>query len=68
MTSSTPLQHLKEAKQIALDHGMFIAEKIERDTTLYLLYRETTPRNTFIGRRSSPRGIRSLVTKCADFR
>lgn len=68
MASHTPLQQLKQAKQIALDHGMFIAEKKERDTTLYLLYRATTPRNTFIGRRSSPSGIRTLVTKAASCR
>lgn len=67
MPSHTPLQQLKEAKQIALDHGMFIAEKKERDTTLYLLYRALTPRNAYLGKRSSPSGIRSLVAKCAAF-
>lgn len=27
----SPLQQLKEAKQIAKDHGLFVVEKAERD-------------------------------------
>lgn len=63
----SPLQQLKEAKQIARDHGLFVVEKAERDGTSYLLYREQQPTNTLIGRRSSPSGIRNLVCKVANF-
>lgn len=56
----TPAQQLKEAKQIALDHGMFIAEK----AGAYLLYRKTPVRNVFLGRRTRPEGIRALVCCC----
>jgi hypothetical protein len=68
MATHTPLQQLKEAKQIAKDHRMFIAEKKERAGTLYLLYRAATPRNIFLGKRVTPSGIRTLVSKCANFR
>lgn len=67
MPSPTPLQQVKEAKQIAKDHGMFVAEKKDRDGTTYLLYREGHPRNIFLGKRTTPAGIRSLVGKCANF-
>lgn len=67
MASHTPLQQLKEAKQIAKDHGMFVAEQKARDGTTYLLYREGHPRNVFLGKRSTPEGIRTLVAKCANF-
>ncbi|THF61434.1 hypothetical protein E6C76_20350 [Pseudothauera nasutitermitis] len=64
----TPLQQLKEAKQIARDHGLFVAEKKDiRGHTAYLLYRETPTRNVFVGKRSSPEGIRALVCKAANF-
>ena len=63
----SPLQQLKEAKQIARDHGLFVVEKAERDGTRYLLYREQQPTNALIGRRSSPGGIRDLVCKVANF-
>lgn len=56
-----PRQVLKEAKQIALDHGMFV---VERPGT-YLLYREEKPANVFIGKRGSVEGIRALVARCA---
>ncbi|WP_068638755.1 hypothetical protein [Thauera butanivorans] len=62
------LQQLKEAKVIAKDHGLFVVERRDqRGTTAYLLYRESTPRNVFIGKRNSPQGIRSLVCKAANF-
>lgn len=64
----TPLQQLKEAKQIARDHGLFVVEKQDgRGKTAYLRYRENRPANTYIGRRSSPAGIRALVCKAANF-
>lgn len=66
MPSRNPIQLLKEAKQIAQDHGMFVVERKGKDTE-YLLFRALTPRNAFLGKRSSVSGIRSLVAKCADF-
>lgn len=66
MTSRDPRQQLIEAKQIAKDHGMFLVER-KGKATEYLLYRATTPRNAFLGKRNSVSGIRSLVAKCADF-
>lgn len=42
----SPLQQLKEAKQIARDHGLFVIEKPDgRGNTAYLLYREHRPGN-----------------------
>lgn len=64
----TPLQQLKEAKQIARDHGLFVSEKKDiRGNTAYLLYREVPGRNVFVGKRNSPEGIRALVCKTANF-
>lgn len=63
----TPLQQLKEAKVIARDHGLFVVEKPERAGTRSLLYRSQTTGNVFLGRRSSPEGIRALVCKVANF-
>lgn len=63
----TPLQLVKEAKQIARDHQLFVVEKPDAKGIAYLLYREQQPTNTFIGRRRSPEGIRALVCKVANF-
>ena len=64
----SPLQQLKEAKQIARDHGLFVIEKPDgRGNTAYLLYREHRPGNVYIGRRNTPEGIRRLVCKAANF-
>lgn len=63
----SPLQQLKEAKQIARDHHLFVVEKPDRDGTRYLLYREAQPRNTYIGARSSPEALRALVCKVTNF-
>lgn len=63
-----PRQTLKEAKQIALDHNMFVVEKADRaGMTKYLLYRRTTPHNTLVGRRATPDALRSLVCKAANY-
>lgn len=63
----TPLQLVKEAKQIARDHHLFVVEKPDAKGIDYLLYRQQTPGNVFIGRRRSPEGIRALVCKVANF-
>ncbi len=63
-----PRQTLKEAKQIALDHGLFVVEKADRaGMTQYLLYRCTPPNNTYVGRRATPAALRSLVCKAANY-
>lgn len=59
----SPLQQLKEAKQIAKDHGYFVAER----GGAYLLYREQPGGNVFIGKRASPEGIRRFVCKVTNF-
>ena len=68
MASHTPNQQLKEAKQIAKDHGMFVVEQKAAAGTQYLLYRELSPRNAFLGKRATPSGIRKLVANVANFR
>lgn len=62
-----PRQVLKEARQIAQDHGCFISEKSDKaGTTTYLLYRKTTP-PTYVGRRTSVTGLHSMVCKACNF-
>lgn len=61
----SPLQQVKEAKQIARDHGLYVVEKRTTTGIDYLLYRETG--RAYIGKRTSPAGIRSLVCKAANF-
>lgn len=58
-----PIQQLKEAKQLARDHGCFV---LERGDT-YLLYRVQPGGNVLIGRRKSCAGIRRLVCRATDF-
>lgn len=62
-----PLQLVKEAKRIALDHNLFVVEKPDPKGIAYLLYRKQLPANVFLGRRRSPAGIRDLVCKVANF-
>lgn len=63
MTCHSPLQKLKEAKQIALDHDLFVVEKDEK----YLLYRKLALRNDFIGSRSTPEALRQFVCRVTNF-
>lgn len=64
----SPLPQLKEAKQIARDHGLFVVERQDtRGITTYLLYRGTSPRNTFVGRRRDIGALRAMVCKAANF-
>lgn len=54
---------LKHAKMIAKEGGCFIVERGGYDNKEYLLYRECSPRNVFVGKRSSIAGILALVKK-----
>ena len=56
-----PLQVLKEAKQIAIDYGMFVVEKSGK----YLLYRKNPARAIYLGSRGSVDGLRAFVVRCA---
>lgn len=61
MRQRNPLQVLKEAKQIALDHAMFVVEKGGK----FLVYRVCKPRNVYLGSRGSVEGLRAFVARCA---
>lgn len=71
MRRHTPLQKLREANQIARDHGMHVVECQTRDKAggrrcEYVLYRDLPGgHSTRIGRRASVDGIRSLVIRAA---
>ena len=67
MTRHTPIQQFKEAKQIAEDHGLFVVEKAGAKATEYQLYRRMATRSVFIGKRSTPEGLRTLVCKVTNF-
>ncbi len=62
-TARNPIQLIKEAKQIARDHGCFIVEKTGR----FLLYRRTPTCNVFVGSRSEPAALRAYVCKVTNF-
>jgi len=64
----SPLQQVKEARQIAKDSNLILAEKKIGDQLVYFLYRITGGGNVFIGKRSSPSGIRHFVGKVAGIR
>ena len=58
-----PIQVLKEAKQIARDHGCFVTEKSGK----YLVYRQTPARPVYLGSRGTPETLRSFVCKVTNF-
>lgn len=62
-TTRNPIQVLKEAKQIARDHGCFVAEKPGR----FLVYRKTPTGNVFLGFRSDVNALRAYVCKVTNF-
>ncbi|MFA7278610.1 MAG: hypothetical protein WC100_00780 [Sterolibacterium sp.] len=64
----SPLQQIKEARQIAKDFNLFLSEKKIGDRTDYLLFRITGGGHVFIGKRSSPAGIRQFVAQVANCR
>lgn len=62
-TQRNPIQVLKEAKQIARDHGCFVVEK----TGKYLVYRRTPTCNVYVGARGTPDSLRTFVCKVTNF-
>lgn len=64
----SPLQQLKEARQIALDHGLVVVDGKAGQKTTYKVYRKLPERVTYIGRRSDPAALRAFVCACAGFR
>lgn len=63
MRTHSPRQKLKEAQMAAREHGCFVAEKHNGNCFQYLLYRCCSPTNVFLGKSTSPDGIRRLVLK-----
>jgi hypothetical protein len=63
MTRHSPLKQFKQAKQIAQDHGLFIVDKPGD----YRLYRKMALRIVFIGKRSTPEALYTLVCKATNF-
>ncbi|PKO49034.1 MAG: hypothetical protein CVU31_02630 [Betaproteobacteria bacterium HGW-Betaproteobacteria-4] len=61
MATQTPVRAIKEAKKMASDYGMFVVEKPGR----FLLYRQSTPRNVYLGFRSDVAAFRRFVEACA---
>jgi hypothetical protein len=55
---------LRDAKQIARDHGHFVVEKPDG----YLLYREASPKNVYVGKRKDVADMLYFVKKVTGFR
>lgn len=69
MVHRDPRQLVKEAKQIARDHGLRLVECQTPAGTDYIIYRPLPDgRTTRIGKRSTPDGIRRFVADVAGFR
>lgn len=68
MKRHSPAQQLREAKQIAKDHGMVVIEKqIARGETDYFVYRFVPGRGkVFLGHRKQIEMLRRWVAKLAD--
>lgn len=58
-----PIQVLKEAKQIARDHGCFVVEKGGK----YLVYRSNPRGNVYLGFRGTPETLRPFICKLTNF-
>lgn len=63
-TARDPRQVLKEAKQIATDHGCLVFEKGGK----YLVYRKTDARPVYLGSRGTPSALRAFVCRVTNFR
>ena len=69
MTRHSAAQQLKEARQIAKDHGLVLFEKsIEPGKTEYSVCRPLPDgRKSWLGKRSTPEGVRALVVRLTNF-
>jgi hypothetical protein len=68
MVRHTPLQLVKEAKQIARDHGLRVAECPTKDGIDYVVYRKLpNGLDIRVGKRSTPAGIRKYVADVAGY-
>jgi len=69
MTRHSPAQQLKEARQIAADHGLFVKDKALRPgITHWYVYRKLPDGHlTFLGKRGSPEGLRAYVARLTNF-
>ncbi len=66
-TISQPTK-LMMAKQIAKDHGYFVVSHGTISSPIFLLYREASPRNVFVAKRSSVDGLLTLVKTTTGFK
>lgn len=62
-TQRNPIQVIKEAKQIARDHGCVVSERNGK----FLVYRLTPVRAVYLGSRSNPDALRAYVCKVTNF-
>lgn len=62
-TTRDPRQVLKEARQIANDHGCIVSEKDGK----YVVYRKTPTRPVYLGSRGTPEALRAFVCKVTNF-
>lgn len=69
-----PLELIRQAKQIARDHGYYVVERGPWDKREYILYREqrgfdpyATGRGVRVGKRTTAEGLYSLVCKTTGF-
>ncbi|HEY3432527.1 MAG TPA: hypothetical protein VGK09_08265 [Rhodocyclaceae bacterium] len=61
----TPARQIQQAKQIARDYGMHIAECKTNSGTDYVVYRDTDTGDVRLGKRSSPSGLFQFVSRLA---
>lgn len=62
-TQRNPLQLVKEAKQIAKDHGGMVIEKGGK----FLVYRKTFNHPAYLGSRGTPAALRAFVCRVTNF-
>jgi len=57
MTQKSPIEKLREANEIAQAHGCFIVKR----AAMYLVFRKTTIKPTYVGARATPETLRAFV-------
>lgn len=58
-TRHSPVQQVRQAKQLAEDNGMFVLEK----TGMYQVFRKSPTGAVYLGRRASPSGLFYMVNR-----